>query len=151
MEPQDVVKLLYQNEFGPGHLVTDPAACLQRLEDEYALVEVSEQVPLMEDIGNGLARVNLAGYKAKKMPLQDLAAAFMQSANQVKGEKGSFLEKLAWLKESYGMLPCSFTYEELEVYLTRYMAEGCPVVSHSETYRKAYLPSYRVVLKTFYC
>ena len=31
-------------------------------------------------------------------------------------------------------------------YLAQYRAEGCPMVSHSETYRNAYRPAYRVVL-----
>ena len=31
MQPQDVVKLLYQGEFGPGHMIKDPAASLKRL------------------------------------------------------------------------------------------------------------------------
>ena len=35
MEPVDVVKLVYQNEFGGGHLVTDVEGSLKRLRDEY--------------------------------------------------------------------------------------------------------------------
>ena len=31
MAPQDGVKLVYQNGFGGGHLVTDPAQSLERL------------------------------------------------------------------------------------------------------------------------
>ena len=28
MQPQDAVKLIYQNEFGGGHLIRDEEACL---------------------------------------------------------------------------------------------------------------------------
>ena len=34
MAPQDGVKLVYQNEFGGGHLVADPAQSLERLRAE---------------------------------------------------------------------------------------------------------------------
>ena len=37
--------------------------------------------------------------------------------------------------------------EELEDYLTEYQKAGYPMVSHSEQYRKAYRPAYRIVLK----
>ena len=76
MQPQDVVKLLYQNEFGPGHLISDPLVCLNRLKDEYAYVEPDNDLP-------------------------------------------------------------------------DYLEQGCPVVSHSETYRQLYKPAYRVVKKEY--
>ena len=31
MAPQDFGKLAYQSEFGPGHMVSDPALALERL------------------------------------------------------------------------------------------------------------------------
>ena len=35
--------------------------------------------------------------------------------------------------------------KELEAYLSDYKEAGCPIVSHSEQYRRTYLPSYRVI------
>lgn len=35
MEPRDAVKLLYQRNFGGGHLIPDEAACLDFLQQEY--------------------------------------------------------------------------------------------------------------------
>ena len=40
-ELQDILKMLYQNEFGGGHLVSDEAACLARLAAEYKSIEQS--------------------------------------------------------------------------------------------------------------
>lgn len=57
MQISDVVKLLYQSEFGPGHLISDPLVCLNRLKDEYAYVEPDDSIPLIEDIGDGFARI----------------------------------------------------------------------------------------------
>ena len=36
MQPRDAVKLIYQNEFGGGHLIRDEEACLNYLRREYA-------------------------------------------------------------------------------------------------------------------
>ena len=38
-----------------------------------------------------------------------------------------------------------FSSEELEAYLDTYQRSGCPMVSHSEQYRQAYKPAYRIV------
>lgn len=53
MQPTDAVKLIYQNEFGGGHLIRDEQACLNYLRREYASVEKDSSVPLYEDIGSG--------------------------------------------------------------------------------------------------
>ena len=39
MQPTDAVKLIYQNEFGGGHLIRDEKACQDYLRREYASVE----------------------------------------------------------------------------------------------------------------
>ena len=38
MEPTDAVKLIYQNEFGGGHLIRDEDAALRYLRQEYETV-----------------------------------------------------------------------------------------------------------------
>ena len=53
IEPTDAVKLIYQNEFGGGHLIWDEEKCLDYLRKEYASVTKNAQMPLYEDIGNG--------------------------------------------------------------------------------------------------
>ena len=39
MQPTDAVKLIYQNEFGGGHLIRDEEICLNYLRQEYTSVE----------------------------------------------------------------------------------------------------------------
>ena len=78
MEPTDAVKLIYQNEFGGGHLIRDEEACLRYLRREYAAVERDTAMPLYEDIGNGLVRVNLAAVKEEE--LEQLGRDFIRSA-----------------------------------------------------------------------
>lgn len=145
MQPRDAVKLLYQNEFGGGHLIVDEAASLERLRAEYAAVQRDASQPLFEQIGNGFCRVNLAALDARTYPLARLHTDFLRSAAQAWGSMDGFSEKLAVLLEAADTLPFAFCRAELETYLTEYTGMGCPPVSHSEVYRAAYRPAYRVL------
>ena len=148
MQPQDAVKLLYQNEFGGGHLIADPQESLRRLEGECAGLVRNAGLPLFEDIGGGLVRVNLAARDEQSYPLERLNRDFVRSAALHRGEKARFLEKLALLRAFASEGAFGFTATDLESYLTPYITDGCPMVSHTETYRAAYAPAYRVILKS---
>ena len=97
MQPRDAVKLIYQNEFGGGHLIRDEQACLNYLRREYAAVEKDPTAPLYEDIGNGIVRVNLAAVKPED--LEQLGQDFIASAAKHKGTMDSFLNKLEVLRK----------------------------------------------------
>lgn len=145
MEPTDAVKLLYQNEFGGGHLIRDENACLDFLRQEYASVPQDPKAALYEDIGNGMIRVNLAALDHYGLSLDALGSAFLRSAAMQTGSLASFQEKLSVLTKltEAGSMP--FSREMLAAYLTDYRRAGFPMVSHSEAYRRAYHPAYRVV------
>lgn len=148
MTPQDGVKLIYQNEFGGGHLIADPVRSLERLRAEYAALPSGLSAPLAEDIGNGMARINLSGLDAADYPLEALNRDFVRSAALHRGNMEAFLEKLDVLRELAEEGAFGFSSQELEEYLVPYVRSGCPAVSHSEAYRAAYHPAYRVVLRS---
>lgn len=148
MQPTDAVKLIFQNEFGGGHLIRDEAACLAYLRREYASVPKDPAAPRYEDIGNGLIRIPLAVVTGEE--LDRLGKAFLRSAAAHQGSLSSFLEKLEVLRRLTGEGCFSFNGEELGEYLAAYEAAGYPAVSHSKEYRDAYHPSYRIVRETEY-
>lgn len=143
MQPTDAVKLIYQNEFGGGHLIRDEEACLNYLRREYADLEKDPTVPLYEDIGNGIIRVNLAAVKPED--LEQLGRAFIDSATKHKGTLDSFLNKLEVLRTLTAEGVFAFDLDALNSYLSEYEAAGYPAVSHSEQYRQAYKPAYRII------
>lgn len=147
MEPRDAVKLIYQNEFGGGHLIRDEQKCLEFLKLEYESIPQDPGTALLEDIGNSLCRVNLAALDANGISPEKLGAAFIRSAGIHRGCLESFLKKLELLRvlTRDGCMP--FSEKALHDYLTGYEQAGFPPVSHSDTYRNAYHPAYRVVLK----
>ena len=147
MEPQDGVKLIYQNEFGGGHLVADPAQSLERLRAEYAAAPRAPGVPLAENIGNGLVRVMLGAVEEGEYPLEALNRDFVRSASLHRGGMDGFRQRLEVLRQMAWEGAFGFSLQALEDWLGPYLAAGCPPVSHSESYRAAYRPAYRVVLR----
>ena len=145
MEPRDAVKLLYQSEFGGGHMIHDEEGCLCFLRQEYASLPQRSDLPLLEDIGGGMFRVNLGALDRYGYSVEALGRDFIRSAAIRRGSMECFLGKLQLLTEltREGHLP--FSPDALNVYLTQYESKGYPPVSHSEAYRAAYHPAYRVV------
>ncbi|NLC67359.1 MAG: hypothetical protein GX754_00935 [Clostridiaceae bacterium] len=167
---QDMVKLIYQNEFGRGHFIKDKKASLLKLEQEFSSLKKNLDKgsnesnnahvgELFEDIGNNLVRLNLLPLLTKKcgtgtnpgagnnMPveLSTVNSFFVNTANSISGKKKRFEEKLGIFRKCCkdGLLP--FTITEADNYLEDYRAKGYPPVSHSEIYRQAYRPAYRIV------
>lgn len=144
MTPQDAVKLMYQSAFGPGHLLTDPERARAFLRREL------EETParagaVYEPIGNGYARLHLAAAKGAGMAEEEIFQAFFRAANAKTPGKEAFAQGLSLLEALTGAGEAPFSAEALAAYLTEYRAAGCPMVSHSQTYRAAYHPAYRVV------
>jgi len=147
MEPADAVKLIYQNEFGGGHLIADKEACLNRLQKEYQTVIQKTDIPLLEDIGNGMARVNLAALAANGLTVEMLNDIFVASSEKLHGTKKSFIRKLNILEKLTREGIFKFDNHSLQAYLKEYISLGCPPVSHSRIYRDAYKPAYRVIYR----
>ena len=147
MQPRDAVKLIYQNEFGGGHLIRDEQACLNYLRQEYASAEKDPTAALYEDIGNGIVRVNLAAVKPED--LEQLGRDFIRSAAKHKGTLDSFLNKLEVLRMLTAEGVFAFDLDALNTYLSEYKAAGYPAVSHSEQYRQAYKPAYRIIRNAY--
>ena len=80
MEPRDAVKLIYQNEFGGGHLIRDESACLDFLRREYESVSQLPDLPLLDEIGSEIVRVNLAALDACGYLVDALGNSFLLSA-----------------------------------------------------------------------
>lgn len=139
LELQDAIKFLYQSCMGPGHLVLDPQAVLERLETEWANVEGDADAPLTEPLGNGLCRLSLAACKGQGLEPSTLAALFLHTAQTVTPDCQGLEEGLKLLYH----LP--FPREDVDRVLEDYRKAGMPAVHHSDRYRKAYAPAYRVV------
>lgn len=157
MNIADAVKLLYQSEFGGGHMIVNPLKSLERLQQEWEQVKQQtksikacgqkENNPI-EEIGDGICRMHLRALEQGLLP-ETLNRMFVRTADQKVGKLGRFEEKLNMFLHCCedGTLP--FDREEAFRYLTEYQKRGYPAVSHSEDYRNLYHPAYRVVSECY--
>ncbi len=151
MEIQDAIKLIYQNEFGGGHMIADEKSSLLRLQKEWeTLDEVSPfDMELFEDVGNGLYRLNLVPLKHTSLSLETLNRFFIYTARVAKGTLRSFEEKLETFMHCCYTSELPFSAEKAVQFITDYKKNGYPLISHSHTYRSLYKPAYRIVKKEF--
>ena len=143
LQPRDAVKLTYQSTFGGGHMITDLSACENWIEKEKQTAPLWETA--FEDIGGGRVRLHLGHPAVKSLPSRVTAAVFAASARHSVGTADDLAEKLAVLREETAAGVFGFSLEELDAYLTEYKAAGCPAVHHSNAFREAYSPAYRVI------
>lgn len=140
MEPQDYGKLAYQSEFGPEHLIEDPAGVLDYIQAERSLLSGRQERKEPEWIGNGMCRFPLEAL-GDHQDEELLAKLFCLTAKERTGTEaglGAKLEQLSELKS-----------DALTRWLSDYRTKGCPPVRHSETFRRAYQPHYRLLKEEY--
>ncbi len=146
MQPQDVVKLCYQASFGAEHLLGDISAARRYFDAELAGTPASGQ-PLYEHISGDYARVNLAALKKQGLPGQWLFRMFIASAGQDPEGKEKMQQALTQAESLMPEFP--FSEEEWNDYVNQYRAMGMPSLHHSEAYRQAEKPAYRIVRREY--
>lgn len=147
---QDLVKALYQCEFGCGHLISDPAAGLSWLRSEAASCMPRDAQTLIEPIGPDYARVHLGALSAYGLSADTLFSLFALSAGTPSGSMPDFLRQLDELERLIREGTLALDSAQASAYLEDYRAAGCPPARHSEAFRIAYAPAYRVV-RSAYC
>jgi len=148
MEPADAVKLAYQSVFGGGHMIADPAKSLAFLAQERAQTRTDAfqtTAGAFLPIGLGRARMNLASDALYGLPDALLNRMFVRSAQEPAGDLPLFERVLEGVSRAAADGVFAFSAAALDAYLAEYRAAGYPMVHHSEPYRLAYRPAYRVV------
>lgn len=145
----DVLKLLYQSEYGCGHLLTggeDDA--LERLRGEYASCKTppNGEFACVEPVGDRYSRINLAPSRAAGVDCDLIGRAFIVSARKAPdaGADGRFADKVNGFIED-GAARHGFDPRAVREFYDGWVNGGRRPFSHSEAYRAAYAPAYRVV------
>lgn len=81
-EPQDLYKLVFQDLYGPGHLLTDSAACAYYIGNEVGSMPDSNGMPDYEYTlcDSNFVRVNLLLVSRGTVGVEQLTSAVMRSA-----------------------------------------------------------------------
>jgi hypothetical protein len=148
IKPGDIYKLLYQGILGPEHLVDSPSAFAKRLLGEFKALSPNLDDPFLEAIHpyKTLLRINLRPFKAAGLELDSLMDACLQTAARSWGAP----EQLRSLWESVvsiyrQRLMAAFTPEEMDDFAVWLASHDYPAVHHTQAYRQAYQPAYRLV------
>ncbi|WP_082903244.1 uridine kinase [Christensenella timonensis] len=147
MTLQDAVKLLYQNEFGVEHLVPDEGAAHDMLVREYGEMGGSRRETMFEPIGGGLCRMHMNAEGFDETDLFLLEKMFLRTADTKRGSRTELLRKLKRL----GLFRFYGTHKrsDTETKLADYVRTGVPSIRHSNEFREAYHPHYRVVAQKY--
>ncbi len=136
-------------------MITSEAECENRLIREYSETKKKRPELFTENIGE-LTRIYI-DTELSVNQLKLISKMFALSAMRYpvgfeksdQATRNKFEQRIEQLRELCLENVFSFGIAELDNYLDKYRAQGCPAVSHSQIYREAYAPSYRVVDSRF--
>ena len=143
---QDVYKSFYQDRFGPGHMITDTASARQYLLKELSENDVASTVHFEPTGSEGrFVRVYLSAVADSLITTEQLLDAFIQSANEVQEPQTDWAtewEDIVGVIQKYDLDVNDF--KALQPMLSK-AAQNHQAVHHSQAYREAYHPHYRIV------
>ncbi len=146
MRATDVYKLLFQGAFGVGHILSEGA--WKRLQEEVESLDIGDHPtePLIERISvdGSMVRVNLRPYLRRGFPLDRLYEAMEETSKDL-GFPEKFLFAWSVFHEFASSGAMKVDGEELASLHRDLQEKGPRPHHHSEAYRVAYYPAYRVV------
>jgi hypothetical protein len=146
MRTTDFYKLLYQGVFGVGHILGEGAR--GRLQEEAASIDLADHPdePLVEAVSadGSMVRVNLRPYLRQRLSLDKLYEAMEETAMD-QGVPEKFLHAWSTFYELANTLVIEVDRGELDSLHHELQEKGPLPHHHSEPYREAYYPAYRVV------
>jgi hypothetical protein len=145
---RDAYKLVHQSFMGPSHSIPDKEIARNYFMEEFTRIEPDDEVPMLETLQPdfSILRVNLAPYKKRKLDAEKLLETFFRSAEICVPRFDLFLacwKELIKLSEE-GKI--DLRYDDMLAIDKLASQNGYPPVYHSDVYRKANNPAYRVVL-----
>lgn len=144
LRPEDLLKGLHQSTFGCGHLVGDPSAAADFIRREAEGCKPANG-PVIEPLDGGFFRVHLSGLADSGLTAEELAYLFAASAEVVCGSEAEIEERLAVLLNLAKEDELPFSYEETLAAVEAWREKGFPACHHSDAFRAAYAPAYRVL------
>ena len=140
MTEEDAVKFVFQGMLGAGHLIATEEAALERLHAEMRPLHPDGDEPLTEDVSLHWFRLNLRAVKAAGMRETDIAHMVCRSAEK---------RPLLFTRRDVFLFCVKLDGSERMRAAAERILVGAWLPSHSERYRMAYRPAYRVLHRDF--
>ena len=146
---QDVYKSFYQDRFGPGHMISDTASARSYLMRELSEMSDASSVYYEPTGSEGrYVRVYLSAVADSLITAEQLLEAFIKSANAIQVPPTEWVtewEDIVGVIRKYDLKVNDF---EAQQPVLLEAARNCQAVHHSQAYREAYHPHYRIVKRS---
>lgn len=146
---QDIYKTCFQDFFGAEHLLSDTAAAHQYLKAEIEATQAQDlsTMPVYEPTGfrHRFTRVNLSLVHSGEMSENELFARFVEAAGTNNAFSDNWAEEWAKVETIALEVQPAWADSALQAEL-RYAASIQSAVRHSEAFRQAYHPHYRIIV-----
>lgn len=150
---QDVYKTFYQDRFGSEHMIRDTAAVRRYLSYELE-VAASDSIPnpYYEPTGaeGRFVRVFLRGVNEGLITEEELLDAFLKSAKPTAQPEQTWAEQWAQILSSLDKTELEQLDPDSVLPELQTAAETERAVHHSNSYRQAYHPHYRIVERSIF-
>lgn len=152
MEAKDVYLLLFQGTMGPVRMDYGGLDFETRLFEEFTLAKADESIPLWENLrpDGEIVRFNLAPYKGRGGDPGTLSTLCLWTLSSFKGNLDDLKESWkAFTRLCQDGRLSKFKPDEvtrLDEYLNKH---NFPAQNHSDAYRAAYHPAYRLLRREF--
>lgn len=100
-QPGDLVKYCRQRVFSASRTYSGEQEALQALAGEYATLSPGDTAPLLEPLGSGVVRLNLAGTAASGLSPAQLARACVLDSSLPRREEVQFREEWIPMERLY--------------------------------------------------
>ena len=136
---EDIVKFAFQGMLGTGHMISSERSAYQELKREMAGLTADDKEPLYEPLGDRFCRINLRAALASGLWAEEIAILICRSAER---EMRLFTRKDV---QDFCMELKDVDPEKMKEAAEKLTDESW-LPSHSDAYKKAYRPAYRVLL-----
>ena len=148
LELKDLLKLLYQNEFGPQHLAKNELESFKSLSKELQTIDYDPCEPLFEDIGSNALRLNLKALP-RETNINYINKIIVKSNEYFHGTNEKLVVKFGLLVVMAENNEIPFPIQQVRDETNSFAKNGFKPISHSDIYKESYSPSYRVISKRF--
>lgn len=143
MTAQDIVKLVFQASCGCGHLLAEEASVVAFIESEEHALTPDASEPLTEPLGDRYCRLNLR--RAMAEGITPLWIARMMRLSEKPTDEQTNRTSAFEVLNGVQATEVGISQEELREVSQRLLDDPAWLPGHSETYRQAYAPAYRVI------
>lgn len=152
LQIKDLFKYTHQSAFGCEHMVSSLDTAIDYIRKEASDISQSNNIQnddlLIDSLDGAYSRVYLA-YLNHGLSIETLGKLFYASAKKEPSGQSDLKDKLLVAKELIRENALPFSLDEFEKASKEWQACGYPAVHHSDVFRTAYRPAYRVIANKY--